>query len=56
MNTNEKTPTIDDIVTPVSSQALPNRVAAAEARKDGRFGYEKPTADNCVALLIASSR
>lgn len=41
-----------DIVSPVTSTVLPLRVSAADARGEGRFGYEKPTAENCVALLI----
>lgn len=42
-----------DIVSPITSSALPDKVsAAADARKAGRFGYGKPTAANSIVLLI----
>lgn len=42
----------DDIVSPISNTVLPNKVPASEARNSGRFGYEKPTPENSIALLI----
>lgn len=52
MGTNERTERPADIVSPTSDKILANRVVAHEARSAGRFGYEKPSPENCVALLI----
>ncbi len=41
-----------DIVSPVTDSALPNKVSAADARKAGRFGHDKPTSKNSVVLLV----
>lgn len=41
-----------DIVSPITDNALPNRLTAAEARAQGRFGHDKPTAENCIVLLV----
>jgi nicotinamidase-related amidase len=41
-----------DIVSPISDQALVNKVSLADARKAGRVGYEKPTPQNSVMLFI----
>jgi nicotinamidase-related amidase len=39
-------------VSPIGDAALPTRVPAAEARAAGRRGYDKPTADNSIVLLV----
>ncbi len=41
-----------DIFSPITDGVLPNRVPAAEARAQGRFGHEKPTPQNSIVLLI----
>jgi hypothetical protein len=41
-----------DIVSPISDSVLPNRVSAAEARAAGRYGHDKPTAENSILLLV----
>lgn len=41
-----------DIVSPITDNALPNRVLATDARAAGRFGHDKPTADNAILLLV----
>jgi nicotinamidase-related amidase len=41
-----------DIVSPVTNQVLPQKVAAADAGRTGRSVYDKPTADNIVMLFI----
>ncbi len=41
-----------DIVSPVADQTLPNKVSPADARKAGRFAYEKPTPQNSIMLFI----
>jgi len=41
-----------DIVSPITDTALPDRVSAAEARAAGRYGHDKPTAQNSVLLLV----
>ncbi len=41
-----------DIVSPATNKALPNKTSAEAARKAGRAGYEKPTPENSVGLLI----
>lgn len=41
-----------DIISPISSEVLPTKVSAAEARADGRAGYDKPTPQNSVMLFI----
>lgn len=41
-----------DIVSSIGDAVLSNRVAAAEARAAGRYGYDKPTADNSIVLLV----
>lgn len=41
-----------DIVSPIADGALPNKVSPADARKAGRFGHDKPTANNSIVLLI----
>lgn len=45
-----KTPT--EIVSSVKDQSLPNRVSAADARAQGRFGHDKPTPANSIVLLV----
>lgn len=52
MNTEKTSPQGSDIFSPVSDKALPLRTSPEDARKKGRFGYEKPTAENSIALLI----
>ena len=41
-----------DIVSPVTDAALAPKVAPAAARAAGRFGYDKPTPQNSVVLLV----
>jgi nicotinamidase-related amidase len=41
-----------DIVSPITSGALPDRLAAADARKAGWPVHDKPTPDNSLVLLI----
>lgn len=41
-----------DIVSPIADRALPPRVAAADARAAGRYGYDKPSVDNAIVLLV----
>ncbi len=41
-----------DIVSPITDNALPNRVSAADARVAGRYGHDKPTAENSIVLLV----
>ena len=41
-----------DIVSPTADGTLPCRVSVQEAREAGRFGYDKPTADNSLVLLV----
>jgi len=41
-----------DIVSSITDSVLPNKVSPEEARKDGRFGHDKPTPDNSIVLLI----
>ena len=52
MSAEKKTTRPADIVTPTTARASANRVSPADARGAGRFGYDKPTPENCVALLI----
>lgn len=42
----------DDIVSPITDSALPNRISAEAARAAGRYGDDKPTADNSIVLLV----
>lgn len=41
-----------DIVSPITDNTLPNKVSPADARKVGRFAYEKPTPQNSIMLFI----
>lgn len=41
-----------DVVSPITNQILPQKVAAAEAQRAGRSVYDKPTADNVIMLFI----
>lgn len=41
-----------DIVSSIEDQALLTRVTAEEARRAGRYGYEKPTPANSIVLLV----
>lgn len=41
-----------DIVSPITDSALPNRVTASDARSAGRYGHDKPTANNTIVLLV----
>jgi nicotinamidase-related amidase len=41
-----------DIVSPVTDAALAPKIAPAAARAAGRFGYDKPTPQNSVVLLV----
>ncbi|MGU3540384.1 isochorismatase family protein [Methylobacterium sp. A54F] len=41
-----------DVVSSVEDHALPTRVPPDEARLAGRYGYDKPTADNAIVLLV----
>lgn len=42
----------EDIVSAISNQSLPNKSTSQEARAAGRFGYDKPTPENSIILLI----
>ena len=46
------TPRTPDIVSSIEDGALGTRVPAEEARRAGRYGYDKPTADNSIVLLV----
>lgn len=41
-----------DIISPTSDGVLPNRTSPEQARKQGRFGYDKPTPQNSIMLFI----
>ena len=41
-----------DIVSPVMDAALGPKVSPADARAAGRFGYDKPTPETSVVLLV----
>lgn len=41
-----------DLVSPITDAPLPNKVTASDARAAGRFGHDKPTAENSIVLLI----
>lgn len=41
-----------DIVSPITDSVLPNRISLADARAAGRRGYEKPTPENSIVLLV----
>ncbi|HSX66856.1 isochorismatase family protein [Nocardioides sp.] len=41
-----------DVVSPITDRPLPTRRRPAEAREAGAFGYDKPTIDNSIVLLI----
>lgn len=41
-----------DITSPTSDEALPPRTSPEQARKQGRFVYDKPTAQNAIMLFI----
>ncbi len=41
-----------DIVSPIADRALAPRSSVDEARREGRFVYDKPTADNAIVLLV----
>ncbi len=41
-----------DLVSPITDGALTLQMTPAEARRDGRIGYDKPTPDNSVMLFI----
>ncbi len=41
-----------DIISPTSDGALPPRTSPEQARKQGRFGYDKPTPQNTIMLFI----
>ena len=42
----------DDIISPITSAPLANKVSAQEARDAGRYGHDKPTPDNSIVLLV----
>jgi nicotinamidase-related amidase len=42
----------EDIVSPITDGSCPDKTAVADARAQGRFGYDKPTIDNSIVLLI----
>lgn len=41
-----------DIVSPITDSSLPTRTSAEDARRAGRFVYDKPTAQNTIVLLV----
>jgi nicotinamidase-related amidase len=41
-----------EIISPITDGALPTRTTVDEARKQGRLGYDKPTAQNSITLFI----
>jgi nicotinamidase-related amidase len=41
-----------DIISPITNLVLPNKTSADDAYKSNRFGYDKPTPDNSIVLLI----
>lgn len=41
-----------DIISPTSDGALSNRTTPEQARKQGRFAYDKPTSQNTIMLFI----
>lgn len=42
----------NEIISPIIDSALKNKIPAKKARDEGRFGHEKPTAENSIVLLI----
>lgn len=41
-----------EIISPITDKALPTKFTPTEAIESGRFGYDKPTAENSIILLI----
>jgi nicotinamidase-related amidase len=41
-----------DVVSPITDAVLPHRVSYADARAAGRRGYDKPTPENSILLLV----
>jgi len=41
-----------DVVSPTTDQVLATKVSVADARAAGRVGYDKPTPQNSVMLLV----
>lgn len=41
-----------DIISPTRSEVLPTKMSAADARAEGRVGYDKPAPQNSVMLFI----
>lgn len=41
-----------DVVSPITDGVLPCPTSLAEARAAGRFGYDKPTPENSIVLLV----
>lgn len=52
MSNPSTTPRPADIFSPITDSVLPNKISAAEARKAGRYGHDKPTPDNSIMLLV----
>ena len=50
--TNASTARPADIVSPTTDIVLPFRVSAQDARTAERYGYDKPTPDNSIVLLV----
>jgi len=42
----------DDIVSPITDEIVPPKAKLEEARASGRVGYDKPTPQNSVLLLV----
>ena len=43
---------VREIISPITSSALPNRLSPAQARSEGRYGHDKPTVSNSIVLLV----
>mgnify|MGYP003577226064 CR=1 FL=1 len=41
-----------EVVSPITDKVLPHKATPAEARKAGRYAYEKPTPQNSIMLFI----
>ncbi len=41
-----------EIVSPITDKILPPKTSDADARKQGRFAYDKPTPENTIMLFI----
>jgi len=43
---------LEDVISPRSNEVVPPKASAEEARRAGRFVYDKPTVDNAIAVFV----